>query len=70
MRSIQQAQLFVENEERGLLARAIAAATKTMARRDLPVPAGPRISVLDPRLDAAAEKPVEFGDAARSIFLA
>ena len=36
-----------------------------MASRDLPVPAGPRISVLEPRLDAAAEQLVEFGDAAR-----
>ena len=30
----------------------------------LPVPAGPRISVLDPLLDPAAEQGVELGDAA------
>ena len=31
---------------------------------DLPVPAGPRISVLEPLLDAAAEQLVELGNAA------
>ena len=36
--------------------RATAATTKTIAIRDFPVPAGPRISVLDPGLDAAAEQ--------------
>src|SRR6476661_1279281 len=41
--------------------RAIVATTKTIAERDLPVPAGPRISVLDP----AAEELVELGKAAR-----
>ena len=45
--------------------RAIAATTNTMATSDLPVPAGPRISVLDPRLDAAAQQLVQSGDAAR-----
>ena len=45
--------------------RATAATMKMIAISDLPVPAGPRISVLEPVLDAAAEQLVELGDAAR-----
>ena len=40
--------------------RSIAATTKFRVSSDLPVPAGPRISVLEPALDAAAQQRVEL----------
>ena len=40
--------------------RAIAAVANCSANSDLPVPAGPRISVLEPLLHAAAEQRVEL----------
>ena len=41
--------------------RAIAAATKVSVSSDLPVPAGPRIKLLEPRSMPAAEQRVELG---------
>ena len=49
--------------------RAIAATTKAMATSDLPVPAGPRISVLSSGLDTAAEQLIEFREAARNCVM-
>ena len=47
--------------------RAIAATTKNNASSDLPVPAGPSISVLDPRSMPPPSKLIELRDAARHL---
>lgn len=44
----EQAQFLIEDEQRGFFARATAAAANTIEISDLPVPAGPRIRLLEP----------------------
>ena len=66
MRVEQQAQLLVEDEQRGLLAaRDRGDDEEDHGNSDLPVPAGPSISVLEPVSMPPPSKLVEFGDAAR-----
>ena len=58
MRVEQQTKFFVEDEQRRLFAACDRRHGEMMEIRDLPVPAGPRISVLDPsrrRRPAAVE---------------
>ena len=63
-RSIQEAELLVEDEQRRLLAASTAATTNCRASRDLPAPAGPMTRVLEPCSTPPPKQRVELADAA------